>query len=66
MLKLIVILFITLGLLFGTGIGHAQQLLLTTSMTSPLSKADQTGFYDQVLIEAFRRIEQPVNITHFL
>ena len=64
MYKLIVILFMTLGFLFGAGVGHAQQLHLTTSMTSPLSKTDQTGFYDQIMIEAFRRIEQPVRITH--
>jgi polar amino acid transport system substrate-binding protein len=64
MRRLIVILFMTLGLLFGAGIGHAQQLALTTSMTSPLSKEDQTGFYDQVLIEAFRRIDQTVKITY--
>jgi polar amino acid transport system substrate-binding protein len=44
---------------------HAQQpLVLTTSMTSPLSKYDQTGFYDQILIEAFRRAERSVEITH--
>ena len=30
----------------------------------PLSKDDQTGFYDQILIEAFRRIGQPMQITH--
>jgi polar amino acid transport system substrate-binding protein len=64
MRRLIVILFMTLGLLFGAGVGHAQQMVLTTSMTSPLSKDDQTGFYDQVLIEAFRRAEQSIQITH--
>jgi polar amino acid transport system substrate-binding protein len=45
-------------------IEHPAPLALTTSMTSPLSREDQTGFYDQVLIEAFRRIGQPVQITH--
>jgi polar amino acid transport system substrate-binding protein len=39
-------------------------LRITTSMTSPLSKDDQTGFYDQVLLEAFRRAGQPVHIAH--
>jgi polar amino acid transport system substrate-binding protein len=39
-------------------------LVLSTSMTSPLSKDDQTGFYDQILIEACRRAEQPVHIVH--
>jgi len=41
-----------------------QPLFLTTFMDSPLSKGDQTGFYDQILIEAFRRVGQPVQITH--
>jgi polar amino acid transport system substrate-binding protein len=47
--------------------GTAEQGLpweLTTSMTSPLSKEDQTGFYDQVLLEVFRRVEQPIQISH--
>ncbi len=61
----LITLTITLCLLCGTDGVHAQQpLVLTTSMTSPLAKSDQTGFYDQVLIEAFRRIEQPVQISH--
>jgi polar amino acid transport system substrate-binding protein len=65
MRKLTVILIMTLGLLCVSDDSHAQQsLALTTSMTSPLSRDDQTGFYDQVLIEAFRRIEQPIQITH--
>jgi polar amino acid transport system substrate-binding protein len=67
MRKLIVILVMILGLLCRVdgGRGNAQQpLLLTTSMASPLSKDDQTGFYDQILIEAFRRVGQPVKITH--
>jgi polar amino acid transport system substrate-binding protein len=63
--KLIVILIMTIGLLCWADGGNAQQpLVLTTSMTSPLSKDDQTGFYDQNIIEAFRRIEQPIQITH--
>jgi len=65
MIKLIEILILSLSLIYMPAAVHAKpQLLLTTSMTSPLSKGDQTGFYDQVLTEAFRRIEQPVRITH--
>jgi len=33
-------------------------------MTSPLSTESSTGFYDQVLIEAFRRAGQSVEIDH--
>jgi polar amino acid transport system substrate-binding protein len=55
----------TLGLFCMSDGSHAQkQMILTTSMAPPLSKNDQTGFYDQILIEAFRRAEQPVRITH--
>jgi polar amino acid transport system substrate-binding protein len=43
---------------------HGLSWELTTSMTSPLSKEDQAGFYDQVLLEVFRRVEQPIHITH--
>jgi len=43
---------------------HPAPLLITTSMTSPLSRVDMTGFYDQVLIEAFRRAELPIRIAH--
>jgi polar amino acid transport system substrate-binding protein len=65
MRKLIIILIMALGLLCRTDGGHAQQpLVLTTSMAPPLSRTDQTGFYDQILIEAFHRVEQPVQITH--
>jgi polar amino acid transport system substrate-binding protein len=65
MSKSIVILIMTLSILYCAVVVNAQQTLaLTTSMTSPLSRDDQTGFYDQVLIEAFRRIEQPIQITH--
>jgi polar amino acid transport system substrate-binding protein len=65
MRKLIVISIMILGLICVSDGSHAQQsLLLTTSMASPLSKDDQTGFYDQILIEAFRRIGQPMKITH--
>ena len=65
MCKLTVILIIMSGLLCLVDNSHAQQpLALTTSMTSPLSREDQTGFYDQVLIEAFRRVDQPIQITH--
>ncbi len=53
-----------LGLLCLSDGSLAQQMVLTTSMTSPLSKEDQTGFYDQVLIEVFRRVEQRIKITH--
>jgi polar amino acid transport system substrate-binding protein len=65
MRKLIVILIMTADLLCRVDGGHAQQsFVLTTSMAPPLAREDQTGFYDQVLIEAFRRIGQPVQITH--
>ncbi len=65
MRKSIVILIMTLSILYCTDVVNAQQTLaITTSMTSPLSRGDQTGFYDQVLIEAFRRIKQPIQITH--
>jgi polar amino acid transport system substrate-binding protein len=61
----LLVLIMTLGLLCRADGGHAQQpLVLTTSMTSPLSRIDQTGFYDQVLAEAFRRVEQPMIIKH--
>lgn len=43
---------------------HPAPLLITTSMTSPLSNVDMTGFYDQVVIEAFRRAGLPVRIAH--
>jgi polar amino acid transport system substrate-binding protein len=65
MRKLIVILIMTFGLLCMSDGSHAQQpLVLTTSMTAPLSRDDQTGFYDQILIEAFRRVGQPLQILH--
>ncbi len=64
MRKLIVVFIVIFGLLCLSDGSLAQEISLTTSMTAPLSKDDQTGFYDQVLIEAFRRIEQPVRITH--
>lgn len=65
MRKSIVISVVTLSILYCADILNAQQTLaLTTSMTSPLSRDDQTGFYDQVLIEAFRRLDQPIQITH--
>jgi len=65
MCKSILILILVLSILFVPEIINAQDTLaLTTSMTSPLSREDQTGFYDQVLIEAFRRMEQPIEITH--
>jgi|APSaa5957512622_1039677.scaffolds.fasta_scaffold52404_2 polar amino acid transport system substrate-binding protein len=65
MRKLIAIFIFTSGLLCWSGVSYAQQqLVLTTSMTSPLSSEDQTGFYDQILIEVFRRVNQPVLITH--
>lgn len=63
--KLIIISIMTLILLCQADNIHAQlPLALTTSMTSPLSNEDQSGFYDQVLTEAFRRINQPIQITH--
>jgi polar amino acid transport system substrate-binding protein len=62
---LLINIILTFGLLYLVNVANAQQaMLLTTSMTSPLSKEDHTGFYDQVLIEAFRRIEQPIQIKH--
>jgi polar amino acid transport system substrate-binding protein len=62
--RLIVVSIVISGLLCVSDGSFAQQMVLTTSMTSPLSKEDQTGFYDQVLIEAFRRVEQRIQITH--
>jgi polar amino acid transport system substrate-binding protein len=62
--RLIVVSIVVLGLLYISDGSLAQQMVLTTSMTSPLSKEDQTGFYDQVLIEAFRRVEQRIQIKH--
>jgi polar amino acid transport system substrate-binding protein len=54
-----------LGVICWAGDVQKQQpVVLTTSMTSPLSKIDQSGFYDQILIEAFRRVGQPVQIMH--
>lgn len=65
MRKSIAILIMTLSILYWADAVNAQQTLaLTTSMTSPLSTDDQTGFYDQVLIEAFRRIDQTIQIAH--
>jgi len=62
---LILILIMILGFSYWVDGSDVQPpLALTTSMTSPLSKVDQTGFYDQILIEAFRRVKQPVKITH--
>lgn len=59
------VIIMTLSILYCANVVNAQQkLAVTTSMTSPLSRDDQTGFYDQVLIEAFRRIEQAIHITH--
>jgi len=46
------------------GSNPQQPLFLTTSMTAPLTRVDQTGFYDQILIEAFRRFEQTIQISH--
>jgi polar amino acid transport system substrate-binding protein len=64
MRKFLVSLIMTLGLVCVSDGSHAQPpLVLTTSMAPPLSRVDQTGFYDQVLIEAFRRVGQPVQIT---
>jgi len=54
----------TLGLLCQVDGGYAQPpLVLTTSMASPLSKGARAEFYDQILIEAFRRAGQPVQIS---
>ena len=65
MCKIVAIFILMLGLLWGSDGSYAQQsLVLTTSMTAPLSRDDQTGFYDQILIEAFRRVGQPVQISH--
>ena len=62
--QFIVFVFI-LALLCMSDDGQAQdKLFLTTFVGAPLSKADQTGFYDLVLIEAFRRAEQPISISH--
>jgi polar amino acid transport system substrate-binding protein len=54
-----------LGVLCWAGDDQEQlPIVLTTSMTSPLSKTDQSGFYDQILLEVFRRVGQPVQIMH--
>ena len=63
-IMLVTLLMIT-GFLCLTDSVFAQQTLeITTSMTSPLATEDQTGFYDRVLLEAFQRVNQPVNISH--
>jgi polar amino acid transport system substrate-binding protein len=63
--KLVLILVMTFGILCLAGDSREQQqLVLTTSMAPPLSKTDQSGFYDQILIEVFRRIQQPIQIKH--
>jgi polar amino acid transport system substrate-binding protein len=63
--KLLLIFVMTFGILCLAGDSQEQQpLVLTTSMAPPLSKTDQSGYYDQILIEVFRRIGQPVQITH--
>jgi polar amino acid transport system substrate-binding protein len=62
--KLLLISIMTLVFLCQLDGTNSQPLLLTTSMTAPLSRVDQTGFYDQIITEAFRRIEQTVQISH--
>lgn len=58
-------LIVVLGLISLSGSGHAgQRLFLTTFAGPPLSKTDQTGFYDLILIEAFQRINKSVKIEH--
>lgn len=43
--------------------GYASStLLLSTFAGPPLSTADHSGFYDRLLMEAFRRMHQPVEI----
>jgi polar amino acid transport system substrate-binding protein len=65
MRKLMIFLTMTLSLIIWVDGCHAlQTLVITTSMTSPLSNDEQTGFYDQIVIEAFRRAGQPVQIEH--
>ncbi len=52
-------------ILFFVDISNAQQnLILSTFAGSPLSKADQTGFYDLILIEAFQRSGLGIKIEH--
>jgi polar amino acid transport system substrate-binding protein len=63
--KLYLVLLLCIGFLWEPEVVHAQQpLLLTTFMTVPLSDDSQTGFYDQILIEAFGRLKQPIKIAH--
>lgn len=45
--------------------GQAEQtLFLTTFAGPPLSRADQTGFYDRILAEAFHRAGLTLQIAH--
>jgi polar amino acid transport system substrate-binding protein len=65
MIRLQRIIILIIGFLLLMNAGHSQQpLVITTSMTSPLSNEDQTGFYDQILLEAFKRAGQPIQIAH--
>ncbi len=60
------LLFLFLLFLISTTICFGQNvpLKLTTFAGPPLSKPDQTGFYDLVLLEAFERAGVPIAISH--
>ncbi len=42
----------------------SQPLVITTSVGQPVSNNSQTGFYDLILLEAFKRIDQLIDIEH--
>jgi polar amino acid transport system substrate-binding protein len=58
--------FFTLFLFFSlaTPCIASQSLLITTSMGPPVSNKSQTGFYDLIIHEAFRRINRQIDIDH--
>lgn len=57
-----------LGLLYLLGLAapiYAQQpLSLNTFAGPPLSTPDHNGYYDRILLEAFRRLKSPITIGH--
>lgn len=65
MYKPILTMIMAVGLVCLSNTGYAKQaMVLTTFAGPPLSNKMQTGLYDLILLEAFRRIEQPVRIEH--